>query len=990
MDAHARTITRMRPSLACIPCKRKKVKCEKQKPECAGCKRTNTTCVYEIAAPHPGAEPLAKRQKTMTGTRTERHLPESTGMTTSSPSKGQRQREQPPPPPLQLSPLSHSLQWENFSDTGGVGRTPDQFDDVMTFLEADARIFSPYMVTLEGFNPPGDLTLYSSKSGDSLSEALQAESPSMGLDRSIAGQQVSGLVSVTSTTATTRTTDSSIAATTGQDSEQHYYYQGPKNHHHSQRACPKQGRPYPRNQESGKNSTPSMGASTENSSVTTPKDSDHAAHNMEIDDWESKPWRYNPVEAGTLRLAGFPSDGKRYQGNYFTAPFWLWSSGQESDATLVMDSHFSAYQSKSFQNRRQTRFAGVLGSLPSKKLCDVLLHAFLLGVRPLLPLLSVSNLKARYLAFWAQRDALDDPGGDKMNDNELSFVCLLWCLLFAGAVSASPAMFSEASFRVVDRAAFKKKLGAKAKEAIEVCCGRDLQFPSLDGLVASLILYHCDCTMDPMVDEPPFIARCLQAACRLGLHREAALTAMPPWDAEIGRRVWYTLLEMEVMASIRCGLSVSHASMEDSFDTREPSNGQCDEAIGGLGDSASTISAAAQRRMTSLLRRIFERSGGDARNRWRQPDCDGLEAEIEQFDNFIDEAVARLAVRGLSERGQISSQLLWANPLTHEKLYLDNAREATVLNAFCRIRLTMMKYTVSIAFNRMFLDRTPHEGEAARLWGFQMTNCVQFLRNYLHLAGLPAFAPYQWYCPGRLDAWQECMIVLSFLRGNPRPGRSRQLLLHVLGDVFDMFEMLAGRELDSLQGKCFPEEPLCPRAGTWVGMRRLYEQVQSGVQDANGYEQVAQFGAEPRSCPSSDWDGQTRTFDADRTGDTLTEKRQADRTRSPTEPLQISNAAEVQAQRTIARPGQARNTPRTLNPDSRAFHERNPHSRDGVRPAGMLLSPQSSSSLYVDKDMMTSPRVSRDTSRYPTSLNAVRGATGGGDLDNWLGVIEIE
>jgi hypothetical protein len=236
--------------------------------------------------------------------------------------------------------------------------------------------------------------------------------------------------------------------------------------------------------------------------------------------------------------------------------------------------------------------------------------------------------------------------------------------------------------------------------------------------VASLILHHCDCAVDPMVDEPPFIGRCFQAARRLGLHREAALTAMAPCDAEIGRRVWYTLLEMEIMASMRCGLSLSRDSNEDSFDTREPSYDDGIGGPGGGGDSSSAISAAAQLRMTRVLRRVFERGSVDARSRRRQqqPDCD-LAAEIEQLDSFIDEAVARLAARGLPERGQISSQLLGANPLTHGELYLDNAREATVLNAFNRIRLTMMKYTVSIAFNRTFLDRTPQQGEAARLWG---------------------------------------------------------------------------------------------------------------------------------------------------------------------------------------------------------------------------------------------------------------------------------
>jgi hypothetical protein len=277
-----------------------------------------------------------------------------------------------------------------------------------------------------------------------------------------------------------------------------------------------------------------------------------------------------------------------------------------------------------------------------------------------------------------------------------------------------------------------------------------------------------------------------------------------------------------------------------------------------------------------------------------------------------------------------------------------------------------------------------------------MTNCVQSLRNYLHLAGLPAFAPYQWYCPGRLDAWQECMIVLSFLRNNPRTGRLRQLLLHVLSDVFDMFDMLAGREANSLQGKGFSGELLCPRAGTWAGMRRLYEQVKSDVQQQDANDDCE----EPRPWPSSgrdgrggrdgrdSRDGRTRSFDVDSTAGARTKKRKTD-----AELLQISNAAETPAQRTTTVsaegtyifPGLD-----VLTPNSRVFHERNPHSRDGVRPAGVLPSPQSSSSLSVDKDAMTSPRVSGRSSRYPTSLNAVRGATGGGDPNDWLGVIEIE
>jgi hypothetical protein len=200
----------------------------------------------------------------------------------------------------------------------------------MAFLEADARNYSPYLTPLEGFNPSGDLTLYNSQSGESLSEAFQAEFWSVDLDRSTTGQHdsSSGSASVASTT---RTTGCSIAATAGPDSEPQYY-QGPKKNHHHRRS--QRARPHPGNQESLK-STPGTDASTENSSDSGSDDSDHAAHSMEIDDWKSKPWRYNPEDGGSLRLAGFPYDAKRYQGYYFTAPFWLWSSGQVSQIDIV-------------------------------------------------------------------------------------------------------------------------------------------------------------------------------------------------------------------------------------------------------------------------------------------------------------------------------------------------------------------------------------------------------------------------------------------------------------------------------------------------------------------------------------------------------------------------------------------------------------------------------------------------------------------------------
>ena len=306
-----------------------------------------------------------------------------------------------------------------------------------------------------------------------------------------------------------------------------------------------------------------------------------------------------------------------------------------------MRHHFSQYHRESFQKQRLAKLAKILESLPSRRLCDVLLRAFLLSVSPIIPLVLVSDFKERYKVFWKHRSKRGNAAEDEeyVYEADPSFVCLLWAVLYAGAVAASPAMLAEASFRIANRPAFLARMRDKTDAAIEAYCGRNMQFPALSGLVASLIAHQCDPTIDPLVDEAPFIARSFQGARALGLSHEAVLAAMPPADAEIGRRVWYNLLDMEVMSTIRCGASPSGHGCERGFDTRAPR---------GEEDTASFVLTVAQRRMTSVVRCIIQTRGAGDDN---DDDTSGPEAvaqladEIEQFDSFIDELVVCLLRR---------------------------------------------------------------------------------------------------------------------------------------------------------------------------------------------------------------------------------------------------------------------------------------------------------------------------------------------------------
>lgn len=57
-----RKIVRNRPSLSCLACRRRKIKCEKQRPACANCVRLGDECVYETEADHREKAAAKKRK----------------------------------------------------------------------------------------------------------------------------------------------------------------------------------------------------------------------------------------------------------------------------------------------------------------------------------------------------------------------------------------------------------------------------------------------------------------------------------------------------------------------------------------------------------------------------------------------------------------------------------------------------------------------------------------------------------------------------------------------------------------------------------------------------------------------------------------------------------------------------------------------------------------------------------------------------------------
>lgn len=403
---------------------------------------------------------------------------------------------------------------------------------------------------------------------------------------------------------------------------------------------------------------------------------------------------------------------------YVNSSFWAFAGNRVADCDLVLQAHQLRFQTKHFNERQWWEISQALQSLPSKQLCDVFVRSFFLSVRPLQPLVHAPTFQAEYDAFW--RQYIPNRTLSLPDDiiSHTSFFCLLWSVLYCGAVAASDSVLAEASIQVHNSRELISLLRSKLNETLVLSC--QTEYPTLSGLVASLLAHECDPDIDEFFALPPFVSQTMQAARVLGLHREEAVALRDEVDAEIARRVWYHLIYLEVLATISTGISLSCSTSEDSYNTRMP-NVLMDSSMGpGKVDNPDQSSDMSSAMILGIGRFEFARTLRDIMRLCynnhvpTKKELRMLASDILSFEIRMDKLVSELQVRGLPEQGQISSFLLDANTVGQNHLYLDN-KEGMVLNAYARILLCMMKHWVSILFARHLLDHS-NSNQTAGLW----------------------------------------------------------------------------------------------------------------------------------------------------------------------------------------------------------------------------------------------------------------------------------
>ena len=385
---------------------------------------------------------------------------------------------------------------------------------------------------------------------------------------------------------------------------------------------------------------------------------------------------------------------------------------QIPDCDRVLQAQQAQLYSKEFGDSSWAGFKNLLQSLPSKKLCDILIQSFLLSVRPLLPLVHGPTLQAEYDSFWVRYNDKEFRTRPNNYLSDASFLCLLWSVLYCGAVAASSSLLAKASIHVRHTPALLLRLRTKLDESLSLC--KYTKFPTLNGLIASILARECDSEVDEILTAPAFVAQAMQAATSLGLHSEEVIArAYGEVEGELARRAWYHIIYLEVLATLTSGTSLSHTTNEEFYTTKIPQESHdaslCfgRDSVGRSSQnpqsSTAMLLSTGRYEMTRMMRKVVEQCYGN-----RVPnkeEISNLTAELEQFQEIIDILVGRLKARGIPEHGHIAAQLLKADPLIHKRLYEDNSDDETVLNAFARIMLCVMKNHVLIFFNRQFLTQ---------------------------------------------------------------------------------------------------------------------------------------------------------------------------------------------------------------------------------------------------------------------------------------------
>ena len=199
-------------------------------------------------------------------------------------------------------------------------------------------------------------------------------------------------------------------------------------------------------------------------------------------------------------------------------------------------------------SRYQNLHSDSLQDVPTKRQSHVLFRCWLSGVHLHAPLVFPPLVLEKYEQFWNWYD-----GTEKRNraPPDPAFMPLLYAIWYAGSVSVSIRGL-RAEFTDTPRATLSARLHDQVMRWLTITSFP--RSPSLPALIAFLVLQTILAKEEEPLTSSQYVGLAVRVAQTMGLHRDPRLFEFAPWEAEMRRRVWWHIVQMDSIVAVSCGL----------------------------------------------------------------------------------------------------------------------------------------------------------------------------------------------------------------------------------------------------------------------------------------------------------------------------------------------------------------------------------------------------------------------------------------------------
>ena len=353
--------------------------------------------------------------------------------------------------------------------------------------------------------------------------------------------------------------------------------------------------------------------------------------------------------------------------------------------------------------------------LPTRSACDALVSSFLAGVHPLCPLIHVPAFQKDCDSFWFWYTDFEDAFVSPKLFDDPTFVCLLFSVIYCGAIVSVPESWSDDAMQGINRDALLITLRDACASSLEYC--QHLKYPTQSTLTASLLKYFVS-EMPVDTDETTeFVGTAIRIAQKLGMHRNGTKFGLDPISSATRRGIWWHIVCLDVETNTFTGRPMhtpSPEALEDSYPVIEhgdekPFSPMSTDSSKSATDSssASGLLAFAQYEKARFKRLIIEHI---CTVRAIANDCpEKIAAAEKHFHATIDRVLARFPDEPRTDTdiapNFIPGSMRTCTPLTHEQLYSDSLEKQNVVLCLARIVLSMHKLEASILVQKISLNR---------------------------------------------------------------------------------------------------------------------------------------------------------------------------------------------------------------------------------------------------------------------------------------------